>query len=493
VTAALELRDISKRFGSVHALRGADFVLSEGELHALLGENGAGKSTLMRIAFGLIQPDGGEIRVHGTRQRLRSPRDARRLGLGMVHQHFTSVPALTVAENIALGAGWPVSPARLALRVRELAARYELPIEPGVRVGALPAGLKQRVEVLKALASDARILLLDEPSSVLSPAESDALLGRVGNFREAGLSSVFITHKLDEALRVADRVTVLRRGEVVFSGEASARSVRELAALMLGDADWSPSRRRASRDPGEIRVKADRLAVARAGSSGSELREATFRVRAGEIVGVAAIEGNGQRELLRAVGGLIRPASGTVEAAGPVAFVPEDRSSEALVESFTLAENLVLSQGADAPWVRGPWLGWPGAVRRCQELITAFGVVASGPAALASSLSGGNQQRMVIAAALERDPAVLVAENPTRGLDLKATDEVQRRLREAADSGVAVLVHSSDLDEVLELADRVMVVSQGVAIELPPETSRSEIGELMLAGGRAGPGPAGRN
>jgi simple sugar transport system ATP-binding protein len=411
----------------------------------------------------------------------------------MVHQHFTSVPALTVAENIALGAGWPVSPAGLARRVSELAARYELPIDPGVRVRTLPAGLKQRVEVLKALASDARILLLDEPSSVLSPAESDALLGRVRKFREAGLSSVFITHKLDEALRVADRVTVLRRGEVVFSGEASARSARELTASMLGDADWSPTRRRASRDPGEVRVKADHLAVARAGSSGSELREATFRVRAGEIVGVAAIEGNGQRELLRAAAGLIRPASGSIEAAAPVAFVPEDRSSEALVESFTLAENLALSQGADAPWVRGPWLGWPGVVRRCQELIASFGVVASGPAALASSLSGGNQQRMVIAAALERSPAVLVAENPTRGLDLKATDEVQHRLREAADRGVAVLLHSSDLDEVLELADRVMVVSQGVAIELPPETSRAEIGELMLAGGRAGPAPAGRN
>ena len=476
----LELRGITKHFGPVQALRGADFILEEGEIHALLGENGAGKSTLMGIAFGLIQPDAGQILVRGNPEQIRGPLDARQLGIGMVHQHFTSVPALTAAENIGLTAGWSVSPGPLYRRVRDLGEQTGLPIDPASRAEDLPAVLKQRLEVLKALATDARILLLDEPSSVLSPAEAESLLTRIQSFRSRGMSAVLITHKLDEATRVADRVTVLRRGEVVHTGPASADPPARLAALMIGDPGWAPPRASHGASAGEVRVRARGLAVERSGPSGAPLREATFSARSGEVVGIAAVEGNGQRELLRAVAGLLRPSRGELDVSAPVSFVPEDRTSEALIGAFTLAENLAMSQGRSGAWVRGPWLDWGAVERRTEELLSEFSVRAPGPRTPAIALSGGNQQRMVLAAALERQPAVLVAENPTRGLDIKATAEIHARLREAAKRGVAVLFHSSDLDEVVELADRVLVVREGRVIELPEGATRQEIGARML-------------
>jgi simple sugar transport system ATP-binding protein len=313
----LELRGITKHFGPVQALRGADFILEEGEIHALLGENGAGKSTLMGIAFGLIRPDAGQILVRGNPQQIRGPLDARHLGIGMVHQHFTSVPALTAAENIGLTAGWSVSPGALYRRVRDLGEQTGLPIDPAARAEDLPAVLKQRLEVLKALATDARILLLDEPSSVLSPAEAESLLTRIQGFRSRGMSAVLITHKLDEATRVADRVTVLRRGEVVHTGPASAEPPARLAALMIGDPGWAPQRASRSASAGEVRVRAKELAVERSGPSGAPLREATFTARSGEVVGIAAVEGNGQRELLRAVAGLLRPSRGELDVSAP--------------------------------------------------------------------------------------------------------------------------------------------------------------------------------
>ncbi|HEU5154538.1 MAG TPA: ATP-binding cassette domain-containing protein [Gemmatimonadales bacterium] len=464
----------------MQALRGADFILEEGEIHALLGENGAGKSTLMGIAFGLVTPDAGQILVRGTPQQIRGPLDARRLGIGMVHQHFTSVPALSVAENIGLTAGWPVSPVQLSRRVQELGEQTGLPLAPVARAEDLPAVLKQRLEVLKALATDARILLLDEPSSVLSPAEAESLLTRIQDFRTRGMSAVLITHKLDEAIRVADRITVLRRGEVVHTGSASAEPAARLAALMIGDPAWAPQRVSHSTSGGDVRVRAHGLAVERSGPSGVPLREATFHVRSGEVVGIAAVEGNGQRELLRAVAGLLSPSRGELTVSAPVSFVPEDRTSEALIGEFSLAENLAMAQGKSGAWVRGPWLDWGAVERRTQELLGEFSVRAPGPRTPAIALSGGNQQRMVLASALERQPAVLVAENPTRGLDIKATAEIHARLREAAKRGVAVLFHSSDLDEVIELADRVLVVREGQVSELPPRATRQEIGARML-------------
>jgi simple sugar transport system ATP-binding protein len=478
----LELRGIRKRFGQVEALAGVDFTLNQGEIHALLGENGAGKSTLMKVAFGLVEPDAGGVAIGGTAIRLGDPAAARRLGVGMVHQHFTSIPAFTVAENVALTAGWRLRPRQALERVRRLGKDTGLLIDPTLLVSDLSAGLKQRLEVLKALAADARILLLDEPTSVLSPPDAEALLRGVQEFRARGVATVLITHKLREAVAIADRVTVLRRGRVVHTGPVRDETAERLAGYMLGEPMSGEPPRRPSAGPstGEVRVRAEGLAVERLGGSGTGLRSASLSVRSGEVVGVAAVEGNGQRELLRAIAGLTRPASGRLEAARPSGFIPEDRSTEALIGEFTLTENLVLSQGSSAPWIRGPWVDWERAERRTADLIESFAVRASGPGAPAASLSGGNQQRMVIAATLERRPAVLVAENPTRGLDFRAAGEVMDRLRAAATDGVAVVVHLSDLDELLAVADRIVVLADGVLLDVPPDASRDEIGRRML-------------
>jgi simple sugar transport system ATP-binding protein len=487
VTPALELAAIHKRFGSVHALRGADFTLLPGEVHALLGENGAGKTTLMQIAAGLLRPDSGEVRVGGQVRPGLSPRAARRLGIGMVHQHFTSVPAFTVAENVALAAGWPVAPGRLRERVRELGARVGLPLDPDDRVERLSVGLRQRLEIVKALAADARILLLDEPTAVLAPAEVEDLLRVIRRFTAEGGSAVLITHKLDEALAAADRVTVLRRGRVALTGPVAEQDPGTLTAAMIGEA-VPDDRVEPSRGPvpptGDHRplVRVQSLDVRRDGGLGIALRGASLVVGSGEIVGVAAVEGNGQRELLRAVAGRIHPLRGLREVAEPVAFIPEDRSTEGLIPEMTLTENVVLGSSESDPWIRGRTIDWREARARTAALLEEYAVAAPGPEAPAATLSGGNQQRVVVARELSRRPRVVVAENPTRGLDIRATATIHVRLRRAASEGAAVLFHSSDLDEVLELATRVVVVSRGVLIQPPPDATRETIGALMLAG-----------
>lgn len=479
MTPALTLRGVSKRFGRVEALRNVDFTLERGEIHALLGENGAGKSTLMKIAFGMMRPDHGAIEVGGAPARLRSPVDARRHGIGMVHQHFTSIPAFTVAENVALAAGWAIQPPLIRERLTRLSERTGLDLDPLAQVEDLSAGLKQRLEVLKALATDASILLLDEPSSVLSPGETVSLLELVKSLRDQGVSSVLITHKLSEALAVADRVTVLRRGQVVHSGAITGQRVDTLATLMLGEGGPERPTHHVVM-PGPLQVEAVGLSRGRLGRSGSGLHEATFTARAGEIVGVAAIEGNGQRELLRVLAGRARPDHGTLLVARPTSFVPEDRTTEGIIGDFSLTENLVLSQGSTAPWMRGLLVDWASAARRTQELLETYAVRASTPQTAAATLSGGNQQRLIIAEALERAPKVLIAENPTRGLDLRATAEVHDRLRGAAGSGVTVIVHLADLDELLHVADRIIVIAAGVLTELPPGTPRDQIGKRLL-------------
>ncbi len=481
MSSALELRGISKRFGAVTALRAVDFELAPGEIHALLGENGAGKSTLMKIAFGLLSPDAGVVTVQGAQVRLTDPTDARRRGIGMVHQHFTSIPALSVEDNVALAAGWRPGSKLIARRVRALAEETGLALDPEAIVENLSAGLKQRLEVLKALATNARILLLDEPSSVLPPGEVESLLQMIAGFRARGISSVLITHKLEEALSIADRVTVLRRGVVVHHGEVRGESATSLATHMLGSAP-APREALPATDLGEVRVSLEGAAVHAIGAGGSGLRSATCAVRGGEILGVAAVEGNGQRELLRLMAGLVPLAGGRRTVAAPISFVPEDRIVEGLIGPFSLTENTVLARGRSAPWIRGPWVDWNAAGGHTAELIAEYSVQAPGPGATAESLSGGNQQRMLIAAALDREPAVLVAENPTRGLDLGATAEVHERLREAARSGVAVVVHIADLDELLEVATRIMALSSGVLSETPVGADRGAIGRQMLTG-----------
>lgn len=484
----LGLTGISKSFGPVEALREVDLTLAAGEVHAVLGENGAGKSTLMHIADGLLRPDGGTIAVDGDSVALRSPRDARRLGIGMVHQHSTAVPALSVMENIALAAGWPVAPGPLRRRVEALTRRLGLPLDPDLPASELSVSLKQRLEIVKALAAEARFLLLDEPTAVLAPQEVDELFRFVRSFTATGGAVVLITHKLEEALAAADRVTVLRRGRVALAARRDEVDAQLLTRAMIGGS-VSPAPRVRRAPGGEVLVRCDGLEVT--GHGGAGVREASFTVAGGELVAVAGIEGNGHRELLRAVAGLPPPSRGVLSVAGPVAFVPEDRTTEGLIGAMSLTENVVLGVGGAAPWIAGGRIRrirWPAAERRTAGLLEEFGVRASGAGAPAASLSGGNQQKLLLARALERSPRVLVAENPTRGLDVRAAAEVHRRLREAAVAGAAVLIYSNDLDEVLALGDRILVVTDGVVAEAPAGVDRLGLGALMLGREATGAG-----
>lgn len=489
---SLALRAIEKRFGSVQALRGADLVLAPGEVHALLGENGAGKSTLVGIAAGAARPDAGEIVVRGQRLTLDSPRAARRLGIGLVRQHPSAIPALTVAENVALAAGWRPVPRAIERRVAELGERLGLPVDPRARAGDLSVGLRQRIELLSALAplldraDAAPILLLDEPTAILAPAEAAGLLALVRRLADGGAAVALITHKLDEALAAADRVTVLRRGETVLTGSAAAQRPAALAAVMLGgappaDPDASGADT-APRVAGPVLARALELEVEREGG-GLAVRGVSLELRAGEIVGIAAVEGNGQRELLRAVAGVLRPAAGLLDMAGPVAFIPEDRTSEGLIGELSLTENVVLAPREDAPWLRGGRINWRAAERETAELIARHGIRAAGPRAPAATLSGGNQQKLLLGRALAQRPRVLVAENPTRGLDVGAAAEIHARLRRAAAEGAAVLLHAGDLDDVLAIADRLLVMSRGRLLVPPSGADRRAIGALMLGGG----------
>jgi general nucleoside transport system ATP-binding protein len=490
---ALALRGIVKRFGPVEALSDVDLAIAPGEIHALLGENGAGKSTLMHIAYGMLRPDAGEILIDGVPHHIDSPRRARDLGIGMVHQHFTSVAALSVAENVALAAGWDVSPRALPARVEALAREVGLPLDPLALADDLSVPLKQRLEIVKALAADARVLLLDEPTAVLAPAEALELLRMVRAYVERGNSAVLITHKLDEALAAADRVTVLRRGSVIRSGPAAGESREALARAMIGDAAAMPDQtsrlavRREQLDEPVVVLKS--VTVMRAGSAVPGVSQVSLSVAAGEIVGVAGVEGNGQRELLRAVAGLARPVAGTLTIAQPVAFIPEDRTTEGLIGEMSLTENLVLGMsdtpawsGRDGSLGGSRWGGirWDLARRRMEQLIGSFGIRSAGPDAEARTLSGGNQQKVIIARALERTPRVIVAEHPTRGLDILATREVHDRLRAAAAAGAAVLFSSGDLDEVVQLATRVVVAVGGHLFDMPAGAGRPEIGAAML-------------
>ena len=478
---ALELLGVYKRFGAVEALRGASLSVAPGAIHALLGENGAGKSTLMHVAGGLVRPDAGVVRVGPGAATPRSPHDARRLGVGMVHQHPSSVPSLRVFENVALSAGWRVRPAELRRRVAQLGERLGLPLDPDAFAGRLPIALKQRLELVKALASDARLLLLDEPTAVLAPAEAEELLRVVRQYVRAGNAAVLITHKLTEALAVSDHVTVLRRGTVTLVGATSQQSVATLADAMLGSAA-APAPRASpepNRDAAQV-VEAHALDIARDGRYGIAVRAAALAVRSGEIVGVAAVEGNGQRELLRAVAGRILPLRGTLRVQHPVAFIPEDRTTEGLIPAMSLAENYVLGLGSSATGVRDGRINWGEVREGARDLLSESDVRASGPDAEAGTLSGGNQQKFVVARALAAKPRVIVAENPTRGLDLAASAAVHRRLREAADGGAGILLYSSDLDEVLEYTDRVVVLARGVLLETPAGANRELIGRLMV-------------
>lgn len=470
--AALQLSGIEKRFGDVVALDRADFTLRQGSVHALLGENGAGKTSLMRIAFGMVQPDAGAVRVDGRPMRFRSPADAIANGIGMVHQHFTHVAAMTVAENVALGGRGLYRSAEAERRVEELGAQTGLSLDARSRAGDLPVSAQQRLEILKALARNARILILDEPTAVLVPAEAEDLLSWLRAFATRGHSVVLITHKLREALAIADDVTVLRRGRSVLTTTADRVTPDDLATAMLGDT-VVPASAPPALTEGAVAVRLDNVTI-RDERGVVRVSEATAEIRGGEIVAIAGVEHSGHHELLQTIAGRHQPSSGRLERSGAVAYVPEDRHRDALVLGFTLVENVAL-KGAGA---RRGRMNWSALRALTGELVAEHDVRPGHVDLPARSLSGGNQQRLVLARELSGRPSLLVAENPTRGLDVRASAAVHARLRAAAAAGLAVIVHSSDLDEALALSTRILVVHAGRVVEVPRD--RDRVGRAML-------------
>ena len=499
----LELRGITKRFPGVVANDHVDFDLAKGEVHALLGENGAGKSTLMSILYGLYHPDEGEIRLNGKPLRIDSPRAAIDSGIGMVHQHFMLIPLMTVAENIVLGVE-PSSGPFLDLeaaeeRVRNLSEQFGLAVRPEARIDSISVGMQQRVEILKALYRDADILVLDEPTAVLTPQEAQELFEVVRQLTARGKSIIFISHKLNEVLEIADRITVLRRGKLIETLPAHGATEESLARLMVGR-EVLLRVAKTPAQPSETLLEISDLSVY--DDRGIEkVRGVTFGVRAGEIVGLAGIDGNGQTELIDAITGLRGVTSGTVSVAGEnvtsasahghleagIGHIPEDRQRRGLVLEYSIAENIALHDYRSPPASRFGWL-FPGRlIARARTLIRDFDVRGGGPNTRSGGLSGGNQQKVVLAREIERDPKVLIAAQPTRGLDVGAIEFVHRRLIEERDEGRAILLVSLELEEVLSLSDRILVMYEGEIVgEFPPTATEEELGIAMTGGGRSG-------
>jgi ABC-type uncharacterized transport system ATPase subunit len=468
---AIVLRGIRKRFGTIDALAGANIVVRSGTVHALLGENGAGKTTLMRVAFGLVPPDEGSIERGGHVLHLRSPADAIAAGIGMVHQHFSLVPAMSVAENLALGGRGRFSQRDAIERVRRASTAAHLEVDPLARAADLSVSMQQRVEILKAFAHGATLLILDEPTAVLPPSDARALLSRLRDYARAGNAVVLITHKLREALSAADDVTVLRRGATVFQSRVADAAEDRLVEEMVG-ARATPSPSRRGRAPGAPLLRAEGVRVEIAG--GVRLIDVSVAAHSGEILGVAGVEGNGERELLRVFAGIQPITSGRVERPARVAFIPEDRHRDALVDEFTLTENLALSNAGQ----RRGLLAWSALRAETEAVMHAFDVRASGPSALAATLSGGNQQRFVAGRAVREEPQVIIAENPSRGLDVRATAFMHDALRAARERGVAVVVYSTDIDELVELCDRAVVCFAGRVREVA--ATAAAIGQALV-------------
>jgi simple sugar transport system ATP-binding protein len=470
---ALSLHGIVKRFGTVIALDDASFTAARGTVHALLGENGAGKTTLMRVAYGLEHPDSGTVLIDGSPVTLRTARDAIARGVGMVQQHFSLVSAMTVAENVSLGGRGRFHPAEAATRVRALANTASFEINPDARIRDLSPAAQQKVEVLKALARGARTLILDEPTAVLAPPEAAELMRLLRGLADAGTTVVLITHKLREALAIADAVTVLRRGRTVSTMPARDTSEEALARAMFPEgvaADSSPT---AHRHSGPVVAELGAVDV-RDARGFVRLRAATIVVRAHEIVGVAGVEGSGHHELLLTLAGRVAPSTGAVQLPGEIGFIPEHRQRDALIPTFSIVENIALRGVARA---RGR-MPWPALADRARALVAAHGIRAASVRSPARSLSGGNQQKLVLARELSATPVLVVAENPTQGLDVRAASTVRRRLRDARNGGAGVVVYTSDLDELLTLADRVLVAFQGTLRDVPRDADA--IGRAML-------------
>lgn len=467
---ALELRDVTKRFGSVIALETASIVVRPGSIHALLGENGAGKTTLMRVAFGMVQPDSGSISLGGVPTRIDSPADAIAAGIGMVHQQFSLIPAMTVAENVALGSRGRFRPGDTASLIADIGNRTGLTLNPSSVVADLSSAEKQKLEILRIFAHEARVLILDEPTAVLTPRDTGELFNQLRAFAGSGGSVVLITHKLHDALAHADEVTVLRRGKVVLASAMAAVDRATLTEAMLG---FTPDATAVTHSQSQGRVVAACHDVILAGTRNLRSTPLSFEVQAGEVLGVAALDG-GASGLLRTVAGRLTPLGGTVTAPARIGFVPENRLDDALVPEFSLTENFALRGAAERTGV----LSWEKLEEEAGEIIRDFDVRAEGPSLPVSALSGGNQQRFVLGRELHDEPSLLVLENPTQGLDVNAMSAIHDRIRAAAANGTAVLFYSSDLDELVEISDRVLVAGDwGIAFSDP---DRESIGNLLL-------------
>jgi len=495
-----ELRGVRRRFGPVVALDDVALTVLPGEVHAVLGENGAGKTTLMNVLYGLVEPDAGGILVEGRRAAIRSPADAIALGVGMVHQHFSLVPAMTVAENIALATrsergvrlDWKLS----ERRVRHLAERHGLDIDPAARVGELPVGAQQRVEILKSLANDVRVLVLDEPTAALTPGEARGLFDVIRRLRDRGAGVLFVTHRLDEVEEIADRVTVLRRGRVVGEVRRGGFDASRLAALVVGR-ELAPPRPRSARAAGLPALEIENVSVR--GEGRDAVRSATLTVHEGEIVGIAGVDGNGQGTLVSAVLGA-RPASGRIALLGEdvsrqplgrrlvrgLAHITGDRHHEGLVTGFTIAENAILKKHREPAFASRGLQRLRAIEEFARGLIARFRIAATGPRQPIEDLSGGNQQKVILARELAFDPKVVVAVHPTRGLDVAAARDVQDELLALRERGRSVLLVSADLDEVLALSDRIVVAFAGTLTEVPQGERRAEaIGRMMIGGADA--------
>ena len=496
----LELKNITKTFGEVVANDDVSIKIEAGTIHAIVGENGAGKSTVMRIAYGFYTPDSGEILVDGKSVSIKNPHDAIALGIGMVHQHFMLVDTMTVAENIILGAETG-SAANLDLEkanrdILALSNELRLGVNPKARIEDISVGAQQRVELLKALYRNANLLILDEPTAVLTPQEVEEFFGILRKMRALGKTIVIITHKLDEVLAVSDEVTVMRDGKIVGNVRTSETNARDLARMIVGR-DVLLRVEKTDAKPQDIVLNVENLAVKSV--HGEALNNVSFNIRAGEIVGIAGIEGNGQTELVEAIAGLILIQDGAIELLGKdisgfsvrrrtemgIAHIPEDRHKRGLLLNSDLEENAILGAHYRAPIAAAGFLNSSAIAARATEIIQNFDVRPPNPQLFAKNLSGGNQQKLIIGREFELDPKLLLVSQPTRGVDIGAIEFIHRKLIALRDAGSAILLVSAELEEVTALADRLLIIYKGKFVgEVDPKTtSTEEIGLLMTGGG----------